>query len=772
MRVYSWDTGVYHTSGGGMRGRVEGAPALCVARRGKRMRARKARRHVAAAVVGIGLGVVAAGSPALAAGRAFELVTPVGSDPDVRLGGGAATPDGDIVCFNTERAIAGSTPNGLVTADDGFCSRRTPSGWTTTWVTGPTPVEPLGGRGGQVYFVSPDGSRVVFASDLGIYPDYRGAEPGQGTASGTLSAFMWDGGASPRWLAPTANPLPERRSPVEPAVSLEREAVAVSRDLSHGIFVSSLGLVPQDTNDTLDVYEWTPEGIRLVSRDQAGDAVGGFPALGTDAEQTLAEPGSVSADGSRIFFEHTGSSLAGSPAGVKSVFLREGDDLTLVSPRRGPGPAMDVTFAGATEDGSTVYLTTEEQLTNDAKRAGAALYSYDVASDQLTLLATDDSDTGVYFLGSSADGSTVVYRSGLAQLFVLRDGQARSLGNLDFTDTVPLLDSGASSRSDKRAMRISADGSVIVFASTAALDDSPGGVRQIFRWTPAEGLRRISRDAADTPPVTAAGFGNYSTVLPGFTRQSTLNTMRFRPNLGRGMSDDGSRVFFETADPLVDSDINGFIDVYEWHNGTVSLVSPGTQRADAFYHDNSADGTTVFFTTEAQIIPESDRNTSRDLYAAREGGGFALPEPAPRCEGDVCQGSVTAPPVSTLPSSSTFEGPGDTTDPAPLVPRHTVARLTAAQRGVFARRGRTVLRVRANEKGIVTATVTARIGRRTVVVARSMRVARSGSTASLPLTLSRRARTVLRTKRRLRLVISVSYSESETTIRQVVVLRG
>jgi hypothetical protein len=83
------------------------------------------------------------------------------------------------------------------------------------------------------------------------------------------------------------------------------------------------------------------------------------------------------------------------------------------------------------------------------------------------------------------------------------------------------------------------------------------------------------------------------------------------------------------------------------------------------------------------------------------------------------------------------------------------------------------MRVRANVKGVATVTARTKIGRRTVVAARTTRaVSGSGKATSLTLVLSARARATLRTKRRLRLVITVAYSESDRTIRQVVMLRG
>jgi hypothetical protein len=702
----------------------------------------------------------------MAADRGIELVTPAGSDPDVRPGGGAATPSGNVVCFNTELAIAGSPLNGLVTADDGFCSRRTPSGWTTEWVTGPPIREPQGGRGAQVYYVSPDGARTVFASDMGIFPDYPGPPTG-GAGGGTLSAFMSEAGQT-RWLAPTPQPLPEGGDQNALAFWLEREPLAATVDLRHGIFSSVLQLLPEDQNSGIDVYEWTPDGIRLVTSDPAtGRAIGGAPAIGSSFEQLQAEPGSISADGSRIFFERRDSALAGAPADVRSVFLRDGDAIVHVSPRRGPGPAADVRLAGAYDDGAVVYLVTEEQLTPEAKEAGPALYRYDIGSDELGLVATDPN--GIYFLGASGDGETVAYRTGALDLHVIHDGTDATLGTFFATDTFDVFDGPATERSDKRSFRISSDGDTIVFSSGGGFDGVTPGLMRVFRWTAEDGVRWISRAADGAEPAADATVGNFSTNFPGRARQQISNTMRVRPNVGRVMSDDGRRVFFETRDALVAADVNGFIDVYEWSDGNVRLVSPGTQRDDALYHDSSADGGTVFFVTRAALIPELDRNISRDLYAAREGGGFALPPAPVPCSGEACQGEPPASPQTPSPGSSRFDGPGDEQE---AKPGHRLSKLNTRQIRTFARTGRTVLTVRANRTGVVTATVQARVTRRTLVVARSMRVARDGATVRLPLKLSRQARRALRQRGRLRLVISVGYSESATTLRQVVVLRG
>jgi hypothetical protein len=724
------------------------------------------RRHIVAAFVGAGIGVVAGTSPALAADRAYELVTPPGSTSRALPGTGMATPNGEVVCFDAEDAAGGANPNGTI-APDGYCAWRTRSGWETKWVTGPAVTEPRGGYGSAVYFVSPDANRVAFATDKGIYPDFGGAEPG-GITPSTQSAHLWEGGDMPRWLAPTPEPLRDPNG--------DRNPLAASDDLTHGLFQSGLSLLPADTNGDVDVYEWTPDGIRLVSRDATGAAVGGTVPLATEligATSTVAQPRAMSRDGSRVFFQHVGPLVGGEPDIFQSVFLRQGNELRHISKRGGGDAPNDVLFGGASGDGSVAYLQSAERLTPDPKQPGTALYRYDVASDTLSLAATDPLEAS--FLGVSDDGSTLVYRSGGLigpwELRVLRNGVTTTLGTLEFDDVWGGNTVGSATYAT-RGLRISRDGRIVVFSSLGSFDAPASGRRQVYLWTPGGGVRRISAAPGGAAPTVDADVGNYSYSFGTVPRNVGIaNTLRGNPNLGRALAEDGT-AFFETAEQLVRADVNEYIDVYEWHNGALQLVSPGTQRAHAFYHDNSEDGSTAFFTTSARVIPELDRNESSDLYAARVGGGFKLPERQPACEGDRCQGTPAPQLTPPSPTTGTFRGPGDSREPEPPLARHRVLRFSARQRRAFARRGQIVMRVRANAGGVVTATARARFGRRTVRVASSTAGVRGGATARLPLSLSRRARSVLGAGRRLRVVIDVTFSESDTTVRRVVVLRG
>jgi hypothetical protein len=131
------------------------------------------------------------------------------------------------------------------------------------------------------------------------------------------------------------------------------------------------------------------------------------------------------------------------------------------------------------------------------------------------------------------------------------------------------------------------------------------------------------------------------------------------------MSDDGSRVFFDSAASLVPQDVNGLLDVYEWERdgtgscvespGCVYLLSGGTSRSWSTLLEASASGDDVFFVSRAKLAPE-DGNENFNVFDAHVGGvGVA----APVCSGSGCQGVPAASPVFATPASATFAGVGN-----------------------------------------------------------------------------------------------------------------
>lgn len=130
------------------------------------------------------------------------------------------------------------------------------------------------------------------------------------------------------------------------------------------------------------------------------------------------------------------------------------------------------------------------------------------------------------------------------------------------------------------------------------------------------------------------------------------------------INEDGSRVVFTTADALSSNASNGLPDIYEWHEGQVSLISNGSAIEADELPVITPSGNDVFFVTSAGLVPQ-DTDGAPDIYDARIGGGFPQPptEPAP-CAGDACQGPLTNPAPLLVPGS-VAQAPGENL-PAPV----------------------------------------------------------------------------------------------------------
>ena len=147
----------------------------------------------------------------------------------------------------------------------------------------------------------------------------------------------------------------------------------------------------------------------------------------------------------------------------------------------------------------------------------------------------------------------------------------------------------------------------------------------------------------------------------------------------RVLSDDGSRVFFNSYDALLPSDTNGVQDVYQWrrpgsgectaasssysarNGGCVDLISSGQSPQLSEFVDATPNGNDVFFTTGSSLIKPDPGLI--DIYDARVGGGFDYPTTTPGCEGETCQGTP-APPNDATPASAAYNGPGNVKEPA------------------------------------------------------------------------------------------------------------
>lgn len=497
------------------------------------------------------------------------------------------------------------------------------------------------------------------------------------------------------------------------------------------------------------------------------DAGPGFPAWDVAQHQ-------ISPDGRRIFFATDGDVCDG----VLNLYLHDRDagETTLLSgPPVGGADDNGVTaFVGATPDGSLVTYTTKTSLAPGDGIDGdddLDVYQYDLdtrANACLTCgqVSVRDTRDGIPVVGAAEDGATVYFVSPDAAL----PGAVGGADNVyvlsrDILAFVGITTHGVTSLLDLGPSEVSRDGRFLVFASDRAEMDAISGADNGGRVQ----YYRYDRDRADVVCVSCppGGAATADVVL-----QRVTGVQDVRAEL-RGMSDDGSMVFFTTPDKLVVADVNDDDDLYEWHDGVVGLISDGLTRHPSGFIPQlltvSPDGLDVFFVDHTALTWDA-QDEAMKVYSARAGGGFpAPPPPPPPCAGDACRAAPTPPPGLRHPSSVEARGQGNVRPAKPVLVTSKVKRL---QRKRFARRGRLVLRVRVGRPGRVAVVGQARVGKRIRRVARgAARVGRSGR-ARIVVRLSRPARRWLARRGRLRVVLGVSYSQSPRGKRIVVPLRS
>jgi hypothetical protein len=158
-----------------------------------------------------------------------------------------------------------------------------------------------------------------------------------------------------------------------------------------------------------------------------------------------------------------------------------------------------------------------------------------------------------------------------------------------------------------------------------------GSLPSLYAGSSEDGTRVFFRtEEVLAPTDTDTMFDVYERAGSTTTQLSTgpaAGNGPFEPTY-RGASADGSRVFFDTAEPLVASDTDagcedevGFsgqcVDVYERSGGTTTLLSTGPAGGNgsfqARFRGASRDGTQVFFTTREPLV-SSDTDGAIDIY--------------------------------------------------------------------------------------------------------------------------------------------------------------
>ena len=624
----------------------------------------------ALAVVLIGAAPAGAevGKNVLPDGRAYEQVSPVDkNEADVRFSNGmAAAFDGNGLVFTSDGSFAGQ-PTGQ--AQTSYLSRRGVDGWSTKGIQMPNGrVFVANGYSGFSEDLSKGVIRWIEDTPAGTFDP--NAVPG-------LNMYLRDDGAgSFTLLNGTLNAVSGGD-----LNSGEAKFAWGSVDFGKIGFESANKLTadaPCNGGSALCAYEWDHGVLRLASflpdgTPSAGSIGGGQQRGGPEGNIDNA----VSRDGSRVFFS----------AGVDLYARENGSQTTLItgSERSLSGGVTNgpVFFQGAeAAHGDRVIFTTDRSLIDADSNETNDLYLYDStkpAGERLTLLSEDTNPEAPE--GAAVDtcstcfvpgpGGVLARSNELDRIYFVADNQilpgepaapgpklyvwddTGALPELRFIATLAPDDAraweGPSVRESSiiKPTRISSDGRYIAFISINQLTSAD-----------QDGQADVYRYDAQTQALTCVSCTSDAFPSEGEIRfDQTRIGANLVNHLPRNVSDSG-QVFFQTSRGLVPADSNGKVDVYEFENGELFLLSGGSGTENSYFLDAGASGNDVFFDTRDRLVGW-DEDSKYDAYDARVGGGLPEPPPLPPpCEGDSCQPPPIVP-NDPSPASSTFVGPGN-----------------------------------------------------------------------------------------------------------------
>ncbi len=696
------------------------------------------------------------GGGGLPDGRAYEMVTPPAKnaaliaaafegDPPQFAEDGSRFVSMSIQCF----ASSGSCNAARQKEGEPYAFTRTPSGWVTT------PLAPAASRFAE-------NTPFAFSANTGLALFSVPTPP-----AGEDDWYLRELDGSFVDIGPATSPSLGVHGVEYTGSGVDLE----TSDFSHVVYEASPVWPSLDGgSNASSVYEYVGTGNAqpvLVGVSGGSGSTSLISRCGTHVHY-----GALSEDGGTVYFTAvrcgtgTGANL-GVAVPANQLYARIDQSRTVHISAPEPAcdaachaaPASDGAFEGASADGSRVFFTDTQQLTDGAGedvtsgdtaeegqgcsrtvgRGGCNLYLYDLTAaegDRLIDVSAGDSSglgprvQGV--LGVSSDGSHVYFVAkgvltaapnsqgqgaevGADNLYVYERDASYPEGRMAFIAVLPEADKGVDRWMESpHFANVTPDGRFLVFESEGHLTvDDTASTTQIFRYDAQTGeLVRISIGEHGFDDNGNEGTGNATIVSAGRSLPAP-DPMRWDPT----MSDDGEYVFFEspvglTAQALDDVPISGggfAVNVYEYHDGQVFLISDGRDTSTVNSGVSSvqlwgsdATGANVLFTTADQLVAR-DTDTQLDFYDARicTSGDPCVAEPPPGlppCLGEACHGTPAATPSLLSPVSMTFNGVGNLT-PGEVKPVVGARSLTSAQKLAGALRA--CRRMRAKHRRVV-----------------------------------------------------------------------
>ncbi len=620
--------------------------------------------------------------------RAYEMVSPLDKGgADIRvLETNAAAPAvleqastaGDGLAYGSTRAF-GDAASAPLTSQ--YIARRIAGSEWQTHAIVPPRGRPLVAVIGQT-----DTEFKAFSENLCEAWLIPFAEPplSEGALAGTFNLYRRSdrlcGPEGYEALAPIVTPQGGGSNP---------ELQGVSADGTHAIFRSNGKLAGEAGSSTLRRLYESVRGAapRLVCVLPGGGTVSGACTAGTNGETDRVDTrganvtGAISQDGERIYWSDKG-------VGEGKLYVRIGGAQTVAVSEAAETQAGSSAsyFQGAAKDGSRAVFTTGGRLFEFIL---AGEETHEIAKGVVGVMGMSKDARSVYFASSKAltgeeensehdkavEGKINLYLHEASE----GGGQIEFIGTLVAGDVGPSIQGPLAIEPRNRTSRVSPDGVHAAFTSFAPLTEGlkPGEHYDNKEAGSGAAAKEVYLyDAAQKKLLCAScnpsGARPVGIVTEGAPFAATIPPFETQMHAARVLSDDGSRLYFESADTLSPQDSNGAVDVYQWEapgapcstaspaysaqdEGCIGLISSGQSPVDSRFVEATSGGGDVFFATLSGLLPQDYGLI--DIYDARAGGGLPPPRPPrPPCEGDACLHPAATPEAPT-PASSDYRAP-------------------------------------------------------------------------------------------------------------------
>ena len=475
--------------------------------------------------------------------------------------------------------------------------------------------------------VAPDGQSIVFTTNKALTADDQDALP---------DVYRWSRGVVDHVSVGLTGGQADR---VYPA--------GISDDGGRVLFESRQPLVPQDTDNDLDVYMRSAGQTRLVSSGPTD------PGLGVgDVWRVLA-----SADLSLVYFMTKGPMVAADTDAMSDIYVWDaatGETSLVSTTPSGVAPGTHI-LEGLSRDGTRIFEDTDEALVPQDTNGVDDVYERHAGA--ATLLSqgttTDSTPQGSEFVHATPDGQSVVFRTpdqldshdldNGVDLYQRAGGRTRLLSvnsqglslpcaqgdPLGGSRVPPCYPEMLAESDDGGHVLFTTDEPLTVGDTNGAWDvyDAGSSSPTLLTSSPTAGgsgvSAAISSDGARAIVQSSARFSGQDTDTADdiYAWQGGAATLA-SPGPGAqvnllGASRDARTVFFETTDPLAPQDTNGGSDFYVNSGGRPRLVTAGPPADTLSFEDYvvgmSDDGSRLFLMTRRPMVA-ADTDTAGDLY--------------------------------------------------------------------------------------------------------------------------------------------------------------